>query len=187
MSDGPTEPSPPRTYPPASPGPEMSTVVHRNIASLLEVRRREERARSTSERISDAITAFAGSMWFVYAHLALFGGWIAVNLGWVPPVKRFDPSFVVLAMFASVEAIFLSTFILISQNRSQRSADRRSEMDLQISLLTEHELTRAIHMLDEIARRVGARLPEDHELAEIKKDVTPERVAEEIDKAYEAK
>jgi uncharacterized membrane protein len=56
-----------------------------------------------------------------------------------------------LAMAASVEAIFLSTFILISQNRMQRLADRRAELDLQISLLTEHELTRAIQLLDEVA------------------------------------
>ena len=163
----------------------MATVVHRNIQSLLEVRRQQQRARAVSDRIADAVTAFAGSMWFVYVHLVLFGVWIAVNLGWLPGVKRFDPTFVVLAMFASVEAIFLSTFILISQNRSQATAEQRSELDLQISLLAEHELTRAIQMLDDIARRLGTRRPPEHELAELEKDVLPQKVVEEIEKAQE--
>jgi uncharacterized membrane protein len=165
----------------------MSQIVHRNIQALMEVRRREERARSASDRIADAVTAFAGSMTFVYVHLVLYGAWIVVNLGWVPGVKRFDPTFVALAMVASVEAIFLSTFILISQNRSQRLADRRAEMDLQVSLLAEHELTRAVQLLDEVARKLGVDRPPEQELAEIKKDVAPERVAEEIERSQGAK
>ena len=178
---------PPTNHPPPSPGPGLSSVVHRNIDSLLEVRERDERRRTTSDRIADAVTAFAGSMWCVYVHLVLFGAWIAANLRWMPERFRFDPEFIKLAMFASVEAIFLSTFILISQNRSQKAADKRSELDLQISLLTEHELTRAIQMLDDVARRLGAARPPEHELAEIKKDVAPERVAEEIERAHEQK
>ena len=182
-----TAPHLPPTYPPASPGPGMSEVVHRNIASLLEVRRREDIQRSVSDRIADAVTGFAGSMWCVYFHLALFGGWIAVNLRWVPGVKPFDPQFITLAMFASVEAIFLSTFILISQNRSQAMANKRSELDLHVSLLAEHELTRAVQLLDEVARRLGAARPPEHEMAEIKKDVQPQRVVEEIERAQEMK
>jgi len=73
----------------------MAKVVDRNI------------------RIADAITGFAGSMRFLYIHLLVFGSWILINLGWLP-VPRFDPSFVVLAMVASVETICLSTFVLIS-------------------------------------------------------------------------
>ena len=175
----------PRTFPPGAPGPGMSTIVHRNISSMLEVRRQQERARTVSDRIADAVTAFAGSMWCVYFHLALFGGWIAVNLGWVPGVKRFDPQFITLAMFASVEAIFLSTFILISQNRSQVIADRRADLDLHVSLLAEHELTRAIQLLDEMARRFGVARPPEAEMAEIKKDVAPQKVVEEIQRAQE--
>src|SRR5690349_10517255 len=103
-------------YPPGAPpnDPGLSTVVHRNIAALLDVRRAAERRRTISDRIADAVTGFAGSMWCVYVHAVLFGGWIVVNLGWVRGIRPFDPfPFVMLAMFASVEAIFLSTFILI--------------------------------------------------------------------------
>jgi uncharacterized membrane protein len=170
---------PPRpSGPPQDAG--MSGIVARNIRALLDVRRQEERTKSRSERLADAVTAFAGSMRSVYAHAAVFGAWIAVNLGWLPLIRPFDPSFVVLAMIASVEAIFLSTFIMISQNRMQAIGERRAELDLQISLLTEHELTRAIHLLDAIAVRTGAQRPSEDELQELKRDVSPVRVAEEI-------
>jgi uncharacterized membrane protein len=177
-----TTPSEPlhSTGPPQDAG--LSSVVHRNIRALTEVRKKEERQKTPSDRIADAVTRFAGSMWSVYFHATLFGAWIVINLGWIAGVKRFDPSFVVLAMFASVEAIFLSTFILISQNRMQQVAERRAELDLQISLLTEHELTRAIHSLDDIAHRLGAYRPPEPELADIKRDVEPERVIEVIEK-----
>ena len=69
--------------------------------------------------------------------------WIFINLGWIPGMPRFDPSFVILAMVASVEAIFLSTFVLISQNRMQFLSEKRAELSLHISLLAEHEVTRS--------------------------------------------
>jgi uncharacterized membrane protein len=164
--------------------PEMSRVVQRNIDALLQVRRSEERRRSTSDRIADTITAFAGSMWCVYAHALAFGAWIIINLGWVRGIRPFDPfPFVMLAMIASVEAIFLSTFILITQNRMQRLADRRAELDLQISLLSEHELTRAVRMIDDIAHKLGAYRPPEQELEEIKRDIHPQEVVREIEKA----
>jgi uncharacterized membrane protein len=97
-------------------------------------RDREESSATFEERIAEAITRFTGSMRFVYLHLILFGLWIIGNLGVVPGVPQFDPSFAMLAMVASVEAIFLSTFILISQNRMTAAADKRADLDLQINL-----------------------------------------------------
>ncbi|MBX9460959.1 MAG: DUF1003 domain-containing protein [Brevundimonas sp.] len=88
---------------------------------------------------------------FVLLHLLLFGGWIVLNTAG-PPAWRFDPSLVVLAMTASVEAIFLSTFILISQNRISTAERRRAELDLQINLLAEHEVTRLIDLVTRIGR-----------------------------------
>jgi uncharacterized membrane protein len=162
----------------------MASVVQRNIRQLAEVRGREEAKRTTSDRVADAITRFAGSMWCVYAHAVLYGGWLVINAGVVPSIKPWDPfPFVMLAMAASVEAIFLSTFILISQNRMQRLADRRAELDLQVSLLTEHELTRAIQLLDEVARRLDVARPAEHEMHEIKQDVQPANVVRAIEQA----
>ncbi len=120
---------------------------------------------------------------FVYIHLAAFGFWIVANLGWVPGVPRWDESFVVLAMIASVEAIFLSTFVLISQNRMQAAADKRADLDLQISLLAEHEVTKLAALVSEIAKRLGVETEVDDELREIKRDVAPEAVLDAIDAA----
>jgi uncharacterized membrane protein len=169
----------------ASPPPDtggMNRTLRENIAEMAEHRRNEQAAAPLSERISDRITAFAGSMRFVALHLILFGGWIAINIGWVPGVPRFDETLVVLAMAASVEAIFLSTFVLISQNRMMTAADQRADLDLHISLLTEHELTRLAALVERIAN--GLNVPvADPELEEIKQDVAATEVIAAIQEA----
>ena len=167
-------------YPPPQP-PGLSPVLERNIRALQERRRREEREASAEERVAEAITRFTGSMRFVYLHLALYGFWIVANLGWVPGVPAWDPSFVVLAMVASVEAIFLSTFVLISQNRMAAAADKRADLDLQVSLLAEHEVTRLATLVAGIADRLGVRTEADAELGEITRDVAPEAVLDELE------
>ncbi len=142
------------THPPPQP-PGLSSVLERNIQALKARREREEAEATAEERIADAITRLTGSMLFVYLHLAFFGFWIIANLGWVPGVPKWDESFVVLAMMASVEAIFLSTFVLISQNRMSSAADKRADLDLQISLLAEHEITKLAALVSAIADLLG--------------------------------
>ena len=110
------------TYPPPQ-ARGLSPVLERNIRALQRRRQREEKEATGEEQVAEAITRFTGSMRFVYLHLVFFGFWIVANLGWAPGVPAWDPSFVVLAMIASVEAIFLSTFVLISQNRMAAAAD----------------------------------------------------------------
>ena len=97
------------------------------------------------------------------------------------PLPKFDPTYVVLAMWASVEAIFLSTFVLISQNRMAEIADKRADLNLQISLLAEHEVTRLIDLVSAIAKHLE--LEEGHapELDELKRDVQPEKVLDSLD------
>ena len=161
--------------------PPFSRVLARNIDALMNSRRAEERHKGAQERISDAITRFTGSLRFVYIHAVLFGAWIVWNLGWIPGLPVFDPSFVVLAMTASVEAIFLSTFVLISQNRMQAQAEKRAELDLQISLLAEHEVTQLMTLLDAVARRLGVEHGDEREIDEAKQDVDPSAVLEAIE------
>ena len=174
------------TIPP--PRPEnLSSSLKRNVEALEKRRRRESAAATRQERLAEAITSFTGSMLFVYLHLALYGAWILVNLGVVPGVPKFDPSFVILAMEASVEAIFLSTFVLISQNRTSAAADKRADLDLQINLLTEHELTKLAEVVTAIAARLQVEVGGNPEIEEIKKDVAPEAVLDEIEAAEELK
>jgi len=120
-------------------------------------------------------------MRFVYLHLALFGFWIVANLGSVPGVSPWDESFVVLAMAASVEAIFLSTFVLISQNRMAAAADKRADLDLQINLLSEHEVSKLLAMVDAIGKHIGVAQASGPEVEELKRNVAPEAVLDAIE------
>jgi uncharacterized membrane protein len=172
------------TYKP--PPPEgMSPVLERNIRALVERRRREESAANTQQKLADAITGFTGSMAFVYLHLVVFGFWIVANLHWVPGVPAWDDSFVVLAMLASVEAIFLSTFVLITQNRMAAEAEKRADLDLQISLLTEHELTKVAGLLNQMAHKLQIEPEAQRDLNEAASDIAPERVLDRIEEAKE--
>jgi uncharacterized membrane protein len=160
---------------------QMAQIIERNITALLKRHKEEEQQKSFEEKLADRIAGFTGSMVFVYIHLVLFGVWILWNVGWLG-LKPFDPSLVVLAMFASVEAIFLSTIVLISQNRMNAQADKRADLDLQVSLLTEHEVTRLINLVTEIAKKMEIKEAHHPELDELSKDVAPEKVLDTMEK-----
>lgn len=159
----------------------LAQVLERNIR-LLQQRHDEEQARAgAQQRFARAITDFTGSMAFVYLHLLIFGAWIVLNLKWIPGVPAWDPSFVILAMVASVEAIFLSTFVLITQNRMAATAERRAQLDLQINLLAEHEVTKLIRMISAIAEHLNIDTERGPEIDELKNDIAPEAVLDEIE------
>jgi len=158
-------------------------VLSENIRALIEARARFDRNKTSEQRIADAITGFAGSMPFVYLHAVLFGGWLLVNSGVIPVIEPFDPfPFVMLAMIASVEAIFLSTFVLVSQNRMQALADRRADLNLQINLLAEREATTTLCLVRDIAVRIGVR-QSDPQIDELTRVVKPQDVLEHIENA----
>lgn len=167
---------------PTTPAAEaLSPALARNIEAIIERRKRQAKDASLEERTAAAISKFAGSMLFVYIHLAIFGGWIAINTGLLPLLPAWDPSLVVLAMVASVEAIFLSTFVLINQNRMAAEDNARADLDLQISLLNEHETTRLIAMVEAVAKHLNVPTDADRELGELKRDVAPEAVLDKIE------
>jgi uncharacterized membrane protein len=158
----------------------LASVLRRNIEALEEHARRERSQATAQERFAHRITDFVGSMGFLYFHVALIVVWVSVNLGWLPGVTPFDPTFVMLATVASVEAIFLTTFVLISQNRNSAMADRRARLDLQINLLAEHEITRLLSLVRAIAREMGIEEGEDPDLSELEREVAPEAVLDEL-------
>jgi uncharacterized membrane protein len=164
-------------------GVGFSSVLGRNIHILQERRRAEQRRATLQDRIAGVITRFTGSMSFVSVHLVIVLLWIAANLGWIPGVPKFDESFVILATAASVEAIFLSTFVLISQNRAAAAAESRADLDLQISLLAEHEVTRLLTLTTAIADRLGIEDARDPQLDELQENVAPEKVLDEIEQS----
>jgi uncharacterized membrane protein len=172
--------SPSPTVAPPRPG-GLTPALERNLAALQRRREREDSKASLEEKVAERITRFTGSMLFVYLHLAIYSFWIIANVGWVPGVPAWDPSFVILAMAASVEAIFLSTFVLISQNRMAAAADKRADLDLQVNLLAEHELTKLATLVVQIAERVGVDVSGHAELEEVQQDVAPEAVLDAIE------
>ena len=155
--------------------------VDRNIRALVERRMAGERRKPLQDRIVHRITRFTGSMAFVILHLVLFGGWVALNLGWIPG-PRFDHDFVKLATFASVEAIFLSTFVLITQNRMAALAEERAELHLHMSLLAEHEVTHVLSLVREMAEKMGIPDAFNPELDELAREIPPELVLDRIDR-----
>ena len=122
----------------------------RNVEAIAE-RERTSRSRRTSiERISDAITASAGSLAFVAGHIAWFAAWIGYN----STARAFDPfPYSFLTMAVSLEAILLSALLLMSQNRQMREADRRTHLDRQVNLLAEQELTAILQVVVRLAER----------------------------------
>lgn len=160
----------------------LAKIIEQNIHTIVELRRNTARQRTLQERLADVITDFSGRMFFVYFHIVWFGIWILLNVGDLG-IKPFDPyPFGLLTMIVSLEAIFLSTFVLISQNRLSTEADRRADLDLQIGLLTEYELTRVLKMLDAIQDKMGIENDTDEELLELEKHVHPEDVLDEMER-----
>lgn len=159
----------------------LNSALRRNIDALRRRRAQEEAKASLEERMATAITRFTGSMRFVFVHAVIYGFWIIANLGWIAGLKPWDPTFVVLAMVASVEAIFLSTFILITQNRMAAAADRRAELDLQVSLLAEAEITKLVELVSMIADRMDLSTAGQQEVEEMKRRIAPEAVLDAIE------
>lgn len=162
--------------------PALSNVLERNIRTIIRLRLEAARDRGLQDRVADAITSFAGHMTFVYVHVLWFGAWIALNTGRFG-MRPFDPfPYGLLTMIVSLEAIFLSTLVLISQNRLSEESERRADLGLQISLLAEHELTHALHMLDAIQDKLGIDNDHDSDLADLEMETRPEDVLAEIER-----
>lgn len=170
----------PRKPPPEI--PHVAEAIERNIRALLEIRRQLEARKTTQDRMADAITGFSGNLLFVYFHVFWFAAWILWNTGWLglPPFDEFP--FGLLTMFVSLEAIFLSTFVLVSQNRLSEINDKRADLDLQINLLAEYEITKILRLTDAIADHLGITEGQDPELEQLKKEVSPEKVLQEMEK-----
>jgi uncharacterized membrane protein len=127
-----------------------------NVQRVARLEESQLQARSLSERIAGAVTRAAGTATFALTHLAWFSAWIGLNAGFVHGMKPFDPfPFSLLTMITSLEAIFLSIWILISQNQMSRQAERREHLDLQINLLAEQESTATLRIVRSIAEHLG--------------------------------
>jgi uncharacterized membrane protein len=164
------------------PNPTVNKAIERYIRTIVHMRLKDARQRTPEQRLADVITSFSGRMAFVYFHIVWFAVWILLNSG-LFTIEPFDPfPYGLLTMIVSLEAIFLSTFVLISQNRMAELSEQRADLDLHIDLLTEYELTRVLQMLDAIQDKLGISNDEDPELADLEMETQPEEVLEEIER-----
>ena len=162
--------------------PALSRVIDRNIRTLIQLHLNAARARGLQDRIADSMTSFSGRMVFLYIHIAWFVAWFVINTGRFG-VKPFDPfPYGLLTLIVSLESIFLSTFLLISQNRMSKQAESRADLDLHINLLAEHELTRVLQMLDAVHTKLGIENDPMSELADLEMETKPEDVLAEIER-----
>ena len=155
-------------------------LTEKNVETITRLEDEARKQRTPTDRLAEKIASFCGSMTFVWIHAVWFGGWILLNV--IPGIPHIDPfPFTFLTLIVSLEAIFLSTFILISQNLDSRISERRSHLDLQLNLLSEQENTKMIVMLHAIAAKVGADLTQDPHLHALSEETEPERLIEQIE------
>jgi uncharacterized membrane protein len=139
-----------------------SSLLARNVATVAQLEATERARLTGSQRVSNAVARMAGTAWFAGLHVVWFAGWVAWNTGLVPRWRPIDPfPFSFLTLVVSLEAIFLSIFVLISQNALTRQSERRAHLDLQINLLAEQESTRTVALLERIAEHFGVPIPAD--------------------------
>src|SRR5580658_9734088 len=143
---------------------QTASTTTRNIKAISELEYSALAQRSLSARIGDVIASHAGKMWFIVFHAVWFSLWLWLNSG---PKSRFafDPfPFQLLSTIVSLESIFLSLFILMSQNRSNIQADQRNHLDLQINLLSEDENTKMLQMLRALCEHHKLKIADDPEI-----------------------
>ena len=157
-------------------------LTRENVESMRRLEAVMLAKRSKADHMAAFIASFCGSMRFVWLHVLAFFCWLGFNL--LPGLPHFDPyPFTFLTLVVSLEAIFLSSFILISQNYELRISDRRNQLDLQINLLTEQENTKMLQMLQRIAVKLGVDDPNDTELRMLEETIHPEKLISQIEQA----
>jgi uncharacterized membrane protein len=157
----------------------VDQLTRRNVECIRQLEEAAKGERTSTDRVAEAIANFCGSMTFVWVHMIWFGGWIVVNV--LPGLPHIDPfPFTFLTLVVSLEAIFLSTFILISQNHDAKISERRNNLDLQINLLSEQENTEMLKILRSIAEKVGADFEPAPEVEALTEETKPQELVNQI-------
>lgn len=160
----------------------VTDLTERNVTTIAQLEEAAKEQRTRADRLAEHIADFCGSIAFVWVHIVWFGGWVLVNL--LPGLPHFDTfPFTFLTLVVSLEAIFLSTFILISQNHQTRLSEKRNHLDLQINLLAEQENTKILRLLDRIADKVGVVIDDDPDIAVLEEATEPDTLEKQIDEA----
>jgi uncharacterized membrane protein len=165
---------------------EAEDPVLHNVQAIAELERVALQRRSTGERVADAITNATGTFAFIALQIAWFTGWLWLNIsGWYVFDKY---PYNLLTLTVSLEAIILASFVLMTQNRMTRQADRRAHLDLQINLLAEQELTAILHMLHALCEQTGVSVTShDVGVERLLEQTNVKRVAVAVEKQLDGK
>jgi uncharacterized membrane protein len=157
-----------------------------NVRDIVKLEERERVHMKLGDRLADKVTSISGNIGFVYMHIIWFACWLLINTGQLSFLAPFDPfPFGLLTTMVSLEAIFLSLFVLISQNRQALLADKRAKVDLQINTINERESTKLLEMTQEIQTFLGISKKSDTEVKELKKKTNIATLAKKLDEAEE--
>ena len=164
----------------------MSENARQSQSHIDSIVRQEEEAlerRSSAERFADAVGVFAGSLLFVVLHLVLVIAWLLVNSGKIHGARPFDPyPFSLLGVIVAVEAVILSSFILMRQNRMMRRGERRDHLNLQVDLLAEKEITKLLQMVRAICGQMGLQnIMADKEIGELSQTTSIESLSQTLE------
>ena len=163
-------------------------TVQKNIDTILKLEKEAIKNLSPVEHLADKVTTFAGSSPFILIHIIWFSGWILMNIGIIPVIKPFDPfPFSFLTLVVSLEAIFLTLLVLMSQNRMTKEADKRAHLDLQINMLDEQETTMILRMVQKITKHLGLEEEIDTPNNDLCEETDITTVAKIIDEKIETK
>lgn len=163
-------------------GHAPASAAKHNVSRIVELLEEQQRTLSLSERISQGISRFAGSLAFVAVHLLAFVAWACWNV-LAPRELRFDPyPFGLLTMIVSLEGVLVATFVLVTQNRLSQLADRRDHLHLQIDMLAEQETTEVIRMLRDICARLQIDRPAPEKVDELARETDVRELFREIDR-----
>ena len=165
--------------------PQFDDLVRKNVEAIARLEQAAHVSRTRSDVISDTVAKFCGRPLFIYVHCLWFGAWLAINTLPAPFRQyRFDrPPFSILTMIVALEAIFLSSFILMSQTRQQKLADQRNHLDLQVNMLAEQESSQMLTMMKQLMDHVGIKTAV--ELEALQETTDHERLAEQIERSLE--
>ena len=137
--------------------------------------------RTRMDMVSETLTRVASSTPFLVFHALGFAMWIIWNTGFIPDVSVFDPyPFGMLTMVVSLEAIFLSIFVLMTQNKESAIAELREELTLQVNLRMEEEVTKTLHLVAGLYTRLGHTLARDPELEQMLEPLDPQEMEKDL-------
>ncbi len=157
----------------------VEALTRRNVKTIARLEQAMDARSGRMGEVARRIAVFCGSPRFIWLHVLGFAGWIGLNS--LPGLPHIDPfPFTFLTLIVSLEAIFLSAFILMSQNRAARIGELRNQLDLQLNLLTEQETTKLLRLVEAMADKMGVHDHDDPPVQALEQATDPERLAQQI-------